>query len=109
MSDHESCRHLHRSLLVGLLLLAPLAMGQSAKTLVQIQRLRAELESDSNAISIGRNAYDAGINGSQQMNVRQYPNSATCLIVYDDGKYFFEKREERTVGKPKAKSAEGTL
>jgi len=29
--------------------------------------------------------------------------------VYGDGKYFLEKREEATVGRPKVKRAEGTL
>ena len=67
------------------------------------------MESDSNAISNGRNSYSSGLNGSQQMDVRQYPNSSTCLVVYGDGRYFFEKKDEHTVGKPKAKSAEGVL
>ena len=109
MSRCKSYHKVARSLLILFLVLVPLANAQGPKLLVQIQRLRAELESDSNSMSIGRNAYDAGMNGSQQMNLRQYPNSATCLVVYEDGKYFFEKREEHTPGKPKAKSAEGVL
>jgi hypothetical protein len=107
--SNHNYHHLQHSLLFALLALAPLANAQAHKTLLLVQRMRAELESESNALAIGRNAYDAGINGSQQMDLRQYPNTATCLIVYDDGKYFFEKREERTIGKPKAKSAGGVL
>ena len=96
-------------LLLGLLLLTPLANGQGAKTLLQIQRLRAELETDTNAISNGRNAYDTGFKGTQLLDVSQYPNSATCLVVYEGGKYYLEKREERAGGKTKAKSADGVL
>ncbi len=109
MSQYKSCHTLPWSLLLGFLVLAPLANSQESKPLVQIQRLRTEMESDSNAISNGRNSYSAGLNGSDQMDVRQYPNSSTCLVVYGDGRYFFEKRDEHTVGKPKAKSAEGVL
>lgn len=109
MSTPESFHSLQRSLLLTFLLAAPLAYSQTPKALLQIQRLRAELESDSVAISNGRNSYDAGFNGSQSLDVRQYPNSATCLVVYEDGKYFYEKKDERTVGKPKTKSAEGVL
>ncbi len=104
-----TCGHLQSSLFVALLIVVPLATAQAPKPLLQIQRMRAELESDSTAISNGRNSYDAGFNGSQSLDVRQYPNSATCLVVYDDGKYYYEKRDEHTVGKPKAKSAEGVL
>jgi len=95
--------------LLGLLVLVPLAGGQETKTLLQIQHLRAELESDSNTMSIGRNPYETGMKGQGQLDVQNYPNSATCLVVYEDGKYFLEKRDEHTIGKPKAKSAEGVL
>lgn len=102
--------HILQSFFVlSFLFLANVADAQAPKPLLQIQRMRAELESDSMAISNGRNSYDAGFNGSQSLDVRQYPNSATCLVVYEDGKYFYEKRDEHTVGKPKAKSAEGIL
>jgi hypothetical protein len=95
--------------LIGLLLLAPLAYGQAGKRLLQIQRLSAELEQSSVVISNGRNAYDSGFKGNQLLDVSQYPNSATCLLVYEDGKYFMEKRDERSGGRTKAKSAEGIL
>jgi len=109
MSRCKSCQMLPWSLLVGFLVLVPLANTQESKPLLQIEHLRAELETQSNAISNGRNSYNSGLNGSDQMDVRQYPNSATCLVVYPDGKYFFEKRDEHTSGKPKAKSAAGVL
>jgi hypothetical protein len=110
MFSYSGYDQLYRFPLVVVLVLGSFASAQTtSKTLLQIQRMRAELESDSTAISNGRNSYDAGFNGSQSMDVRQYPNSATCLLVYEDGKYFYEKRDERTVGKPKAKSGEGVL
>ena len=94
----------------GLLVLASRASGQGTTPLLQIQRLRAELENSLNLMSSGRNVYDAATKGEQQqLDVKQYPNSASCLLVNQDGKYFFEKREEHTLGKPKAKSAEGVL
>jgi len=89
--------------------LVPIAGGQETGPLLRIQRLRAELESQANLMSSGRNVYDASQKGEQQMDVQRYPNSATCLVVYEDGKYFLEKKEEHTLGKPKAKSAEGVL
>jgi len=94
---------------IGLLVLVPIAGGQETGPLLRIQRLRAELESQANLMSSGRNVYDASQKGEQQMDVQRYPNSATCLVVYEDGKYFLEKKEEHTLGKPKAKSAEGVL
>jgi hypothetical protein len=109
MSKYIISDTLQLILLVGLLALAPLAHGQEAKTLLQIQRLRAELETETNSMSIGRNAYDEGSKGEQQLDVRRYPNSAACLLVYDNGRFFFEKREEHTLGRPKAKSAQGVL
>lgn len=103
------CFQVPLSLLLGILALFSQANAQGGRPLLKIERLRAELESQSNAMSIGRNSYDAGLNGSQQMDIRQYPNSTTCLVVYDDGKYFFEKKEEHGGGRVKAKSAGGVL
>jgi hypothetical protein len=96
-------------LLIGILVLLPLTNGQENKLLLEIQRLKAELETQSTSMSIGRNAYDSGLKGDQQLDVKQYPNSATCLLVYQDGRFFLEKRDEHTLGKPKAKSAVGVL
>lgn len=109
MSNHKYFHQLWFRVLIGLSVIVPLAKAQAPRPLLQIQRMRAELESDSTAISNGRNSYDAGINGSQSMDVRQYPNSSTCLVVYENGSYVYEKREEHTVGKPRAKSADGVL
>jgi hypothetical protein len=108
MSKCEICHKL-LPLLIAVIALAMGARAQGPKALLHIQRLKAELETDSTSLSIGRNAYDSGLKGDKLLDVQQYPNSATCVVVYDDGKYFFEKREEHTVGKQKAKSAEGTL
>ncbi len=94
---------------LGILVLAPLATSQETRPLLQMEHLRTEVDTQSNAVSSGRNSYESGLNGSDAMDVRQYPNSAVCLTVYDDGRYFFEKRDEHTVGKPKAKSAAGVL
>lgn len=96
-------------LFLGILLLASFAQSQTGQPLLQMQRLRAEVETDSGSLSIGRNAYDDGFRGVKGLDIRQYPNSAACLVVYPDGKYFFEKREEHSSGKPKAKSAGGVL
>jgi hypothetical protein len=41
--------------------------------------------------------------------VWRYPNSLSCLVVYGDGKYVIEKRDEPNLGKPKVKAAEGML
>ena len=109
MSKYITYRELRLILLLGLLVLVPLAYAQETKTLLQIQRLKAELETESNSMSIGRNAYETGFKGEQGLDVHQYPNSATCLLVYEDGRFVIEKREEHTLGKPKAKSAEGVL
>ena len=95
-------------LLLGLLALPRIAGGQGIPVLLQLQRSRAELQVDENRQAPGRNIYDVAAH-SDPRDVWKYPNSATCLVVYDDGKYLFEKREEHTVGKPKAKSAEGLL
>ena len=101
------CNSLWPSLFV-LLVLTPVAHTQTSKPLLQMQRMRAELESFSNAMSNGNNSYASGLNGSDAMDVRQYPNSAVCVVVYEDGRYFVEKKEERN-GRVKAKSAGGTL
>lgn len=50
-----------------------------------------------------------GVTFGNPGDVWHYPNSLSCLVVYADGKYVLEKREETTVGKPKIKQAEGTL
>lgn len=78
----------------------------SSTTLLRLQRSKAYLDINSNAV------HAQGMNGITYGNpgdVWNYPNSLSCLVVYGNGKYVLEKREEATLGKPKVKSAEGTL
>src|ERR1043166_6681176 len=93
--------------LLGLLALWQGAVGQDASTtLLQLQRSRASLDISSNAKhALGMEGLTYGNPG----DVWNYPNSLSCLVVYGTGRYVLEKREEHTVGKPKVKSAEGTL
>lgn len=93
--------------LLGLLALAQIAVGQGSSTsLLRLQRSKAYLNIDSNV------QHAQGLSGVTTGNpgdVWNYPNSLSCLVVYGDGKYVLEKREEQTLGKPKVKAAEGTL
>src|SRR5437764_14053554 len=80
---------------------------QSASTpLLRLQQSRAYLNIDAN-VQHGMGMY--GITYGNPGDVWQYPNSLSCLVVYGDGKYVLEKREETTLGKPKVKRAEGNL
>lgn len=80
---------------------------QSASTpLLRLQQSRAYLNIDAN-VQHGMGMW--GITYGNPGDVWRYPNSLSCLVVYGDGKYFLEKREEATVGRPKVKKAEGTL
>ncbi len=99
---------LERLVLLGLLVAAQIASSQQIRTLLWLQRSTAELETEENRQSAGRNIWDAAKTSDPQ-DVQKYPNSASCLVVYTDGKYFFEKRDERTLGRAKVKVAEGTL
>jgi hypothetical protein len=94
-------------MLSGMLVLAQIAAGQGNTTLLRLQRSRANLEIEENRQSMGRNIYD--VTHTDPRDVWKYPNSISCLVVYGDGKYAFEKRDEQTVGKPKVKSTEGVL
>jgi hypothetical protein len=78
----------------------------SSKSLLRLQRSKAYLNIDSNV------QHAQGLQGVTYGNpgdVFNYPNSLSCLVVYGDGKYVLEKREEQTLGKPKVKQAEGAL
>jgi len=103
--------HFHRLLtllpLLGILLLANLAAGQQSSTpLLTLQRSRAYLNLETNVVHAqGMNGITYGKGG----DVSSYPNSLSCVVVYGDGKFVLEKREETTVGKPKTKAAEGSL
>jgi hypothetical protein len=82
------------------------ALAQSSAPLLKLQRGRADLSLETNVVHAeGMNGITYGKSG----DVSNYPNSLSCLVVYGDGRFIFEKREEVTVGKPKVKLAEGTL
>lgn len=90
--------------LLGILVLAETAVGQTP--LLKLQRSRAYLNLETNVVHAqGLHGITYGKGG----DVSTYPNSLSCLVVYDDGKFVLEKREETTVGKPKVKRAEGDL
>jgi hypothetical protein len=93
--------------LILLLLLASIAAGQESSTpLLRLQRSKAYLNLETNVV------HAQGLNGityGKRGDVSSYPNSLSCLMVYGDGKFILEKREELTVGRPKVKLAEGTL
>jgi hypothetical protein len=92
---------------LGILLMAVSATGQESSTpLLKLQRGKADLSLETNVVHAqGMNGITYGKSG----DVSSYPNSLSCMVVYGDGKYVLEKREETTVGKPKVKLAEGTL
>ena len=81
-------------------------MGVSQDTTLRIQRSTSALEIESNA------KHGQGFNGITQGNpgdLWHYPNALSCLLVYNDGKYVLEKRDEATVGRPKIKLAGGSF
>src|SRR6266850_2168172 len=88
---------------LGLVVLTQIAGGQgSPASLLRLQRSRAYLDIDAHV------QHAQGMKGVTYGNpgdVWNYPNSLSCLVVYSDGKYVLEKREEQTLGKPKIKSA----
>jgi hypothetical protein len=89
------------------LFLAPVAMGQQGSTpLLYFQRSNAYLET----VSAAPHAQGMwGMTLGNPGETSHYPNAVSCLLVYGDGSYVYEKTEERTVGKRKSKHAEGTL
>jgi hypothetical protein len=93
--------------LTGLFAIVQIAVGQGPSTsLLRLQRSKAYLNIDSNV------QHAQGLQGVTYGNpgdVFNYPNSLSCLVVYGDGKYVLEKREEQTLGKPKVKQAEGMI
>ena len=92
------------ALLLGVLVLAQFAAAQ--QPLLRLQRSTAELEINSGA----KHAQGMqGITYGNPGDVWHYPNSLQCLVIYGDGKYVYEKRDEPTVGKPKVKLAEGSM
>src|SRR5437588_3386205 len=101
-------RELAKLLLVLAILMASgIGACQNASTLLlRLQQSRAYLNIDAN-VQHGMGLY--GITYGNPGDVWQYPNSLSCLVVYGDGKYVLEKRDEQTLGKPKVKRAEGNL
>jgi hypothetical protein len=92
---------------ISILLAAEVGICQNAPApLLRLQQSRAALNIDAN-VQHGQGFW--GITFGNPGDVWQYPNSLSCLVVYGDGKYVLEKRDEQTVGKPKVKKAEGTL
>jgi hypothetical protein len=92
---------------VAILIAAEVGTCQNATApLLRLQQSRAYLNIDAN-VQHGQGMW--GITFGNPGDVWQYPNSLSCLVVYGDGKYVLEKRDEQTVGKPKVKKAEGTL
>jgi hypothetical protein len=92
---------------LAILVASELGVCQSGSTtLLRLQQSRAYLNIDTNA-QHGQGMW--GITFGNPGDVWQYPNSLSCLVVYGDGKYRLEKREEVTLGKPKVKLAEGSL
>ena len=90
----------------GTLLLSANGSGQESSPLLRLQRSKAYLSLETNVVHAqGLNGITYGKGG----DVFSYPNSLSCLVVYGDGKYVLEKREEATLGKPKIKAAEGSL
>ena len=91
---------------IAAFLMTNVAQGQDSTTLLRLQRSKAYLNLDTNVVHAqGMNGITYGKSG----DVLSYPNSLACLLVYGDGKYVLEKRDESTVGKPKIKTAEGSL
>jgi hypothetical protein len=88
------------------LFLAQAAIGQDSAALLRLQRSKAYL--DINSAAPNARGF-AGITTGSPGDTWHYPNTVSCVVVYDDGKYALEKRDEPTVGKPKVKVAEGSL
>lgn len=73
------------------------------KPLVKYQRTNAYMEMES------ASPHAQGLGGMvSQHSTLHYPTINTCLTVYENGDYVFEKIDERS-GKPKVKVAKGTL
>ena len=93
--------------MLGILLFANIATGQESSTpLLRLQRSKAHLDLETN-VAHGQGA--SGVTFGKNSDVFHYPSSLSCLVVYSDGKYVLEKREEATLGKPKIRIAEGAL
>ena len=91
----------------AILLAAQMCVSQeSSGQLLRLQRSRAYLNIDANA-EHGMGLW--GLTYGNPGDVWHFPNSLSCVVVYADGKYVLERRDEETLGKPKVKRAEGSL
>ena len=94
-------------LVLGMVLAAQWFFGQDGSTpLLRLQHSRAYLNIDAN---VQHGMGMLGLTYGNPGDVWQYPNSLSCVVVYGNGRYFLERREETTVGKPRVKIAEGNL
>jgi hypothetical protein len=106
MRRHASAKFSPLLVFLTCFLFSHLVFGQSSSPLLRLQKSKAYLNLDTNVVhGQGMNGITYGKSG----DVFNYPNSLSCLVVYGDGKYVLEKREEATLGNPKIKAAEGTL
>lgn len=92
------------------LVIVPISVCQEQPALLRLQRskLAAEVDPTGGMRGKGGNILTLQESGLG-MGTAAYPSSASCLVVYNDGRYALEKRDEQKVGNPKVKSAEGTL
>ena len=91
---------------IGFLLLGGMGLalqGQtSAKLVLRFQKVNTSREM--NASGGGQVHTD----DLQSVTVH-YPTDSMCLLVYRDGSYYYEKMNERPLGKPKIRAFKGTL
>src|SRR5262252_1301283 len=94
----------------SLLLQVQVSAGQEKAILLRLQRstMAAEIDATGGIRGNGGNINSLGVTGGETATAT-YPSSTSCVAVYDDGRYVFEKREEKKVGNPKVKSTDGTL
>ena len=92
------------------LLLVHVLLGQDQPPLLRLQRSRATVDTEATGGMRGQGGNIMSLGPSASlMGTSTYPNTASCIVVYNDGRYFLEKRDEHNVGKPKVKIAEGNL
>ena len=106
MINLSASRALKFGIALAIMLAIQIAWSQGSTPLLRLQRSKAYLDIDSHV------QHAQGMNGITYGNpgdVWRYPNNLSCLVVYSDGKYVIEKRDEATLGKPKVKVAEGSL
>jgi hypothetical protein len=92
--------------LLAIVLLGTVAAGQDSTALLTLQRSRSYLNLETNVVHAQGMT---GITYGKSGDVFSYPNTLSCLVVYGNGKFVVEKRDEQTLGKPKIKLAEGDL